>query len=137
MILNASTFEPSCNIIQTGSYNKTCTNSYGTSFVSNFNSNLNTLNNTVGTYFNVDPTNSSTTSDASIIVTPNPLAGLFLTPTSDYGRLSVNAQEIILGNKTTAVHVPGTLVIDYPDAAGVSQSVSLGKYLKQLVRTRI
>lgn len=71
------------------------------------------------------------------MVTPNPLSSFFLTPTGNYGTLSVNAQGIVLGNSTSVVQVPGSLVIVYVDVAGVSHNVTLGKFLSQTTRTRL
>ena len=111
--------------------------SIGTSFVNNFNSNDSTVYNTVGTRYKADPTNASTISDASITVTPNPLASMFITPSTDYGTLLVNAQGIVLGNKTTVVSIPGTLIVTYVDSTNVSHEVSLGQFLSQSKRTRV
>ena len=54
MRLDATTFEPSCNIIQTGTSCKTVSNTACTSFVNNFNSYDATANNIVGTRFKAD-----------------------------------------------------------------------------------
>ena len=137
MRLDATSFEPSCNIFQTGTTCQTVSNTTGTSFVKHFNSYDSTVYNTVGTRYKADPTNSSTISDASIIVTPNPLASMFITPSTDYGTLSVNAQGIVLGNKSTTVSIPGTLLITYTDSTSGPRQVSLGQFLSQLPRTRL
>ena len=84
MRLDATTFEPSCNIIQTGSSCKTVSNTTGTSFVNNFKSYDATANSIVGTRFKANPTNASTVSDASITVTPAPLTSMYtIAPSND------------------------------------------------------
>ena len=137
MRLDATSFEPSCDIFQTGTACQTVSNTTGTSFVKHFNSNDSTVYNTVGTYYKADPTNSSTVADVSIVVTPSPLASLFTTPTPDFGTMTVKAQGIILGNKTSVVSIPGTLVITYVDSTSVPHQVSLGQFLKQIIRLRL
>ena len=115
-------FETLCNIIQTGTLCKTVSNASGTSSINHFNNNINALYNSIGTQYKSD----SAVSDASIVVTPNPLASFFTTPTSDYGILSVNAQNIVLGNRTSTVSVPGTLVISYVDSTNLLPCLLLG-----------
>ena len=137
MRLDATSFEPSCNIFPTGTSCQTVSNTTGTSFVNHFNSYDSTVYNTVGTYYKADPTNSSTVADASIVVSPNPLASLFTTSTPDYGTVTVKAQGIVLGNKTSVVSIPGTLVITYVDSTSVPHQVSLGQFLKQIIRIRL
>ena len=137
MRLDATIFEPSCNILQTGTSCQTVSNTTGTSFVNHFNSYDSTVYNTVGTYYKADQTNSSTVADASIVVTPNPLGSFFTTPTPDYGTITVKAQGIVLGNRTTAVSIPGTLLITYTDSTSVPHQVSLGQFLLQITRTRL
>ena len=88
--------------------------------------------------YKADPSNASTVSDASITVTPAPLTSIFtVAPSNDYGPLSVNAQNIYLGNKSIAVSIPGTLVITYVDSANVSHQISVGQFLSQMRRTRL
>ena len=138
MRLDATSFEPSCNIFQTGTTCQTVSNTTGTSFVNNFNSYDSTTNNIVGTRYKADPTNASTVSDASITVTPPPLASMFtVAPSNDYGTLSVNARNIYLGDKSSTVSIPGTLVIKYVDSANVSHQISVGQFLSQMRRTRL
>ena len=116
----------------------TVSNATGTSFVNNLNSYDATANNIVGTRFKADPTNASTVSDASIVVTPAPLTSMYtIAPSNDYGTLSVNAQSIYLGNKFSTVSIPGTLVITYVDTANVSHQISVGQFLSQMRRTRL
>ena len=138
MRLDDTTFEPSCNIIQTGSSCKTVSITTGTSFVNSFNSYDATADNIVGTRFKADPTNASTVSDASITVTPAPLTSMYtIAPSNDYGTLSVNAQSIYLGNKSSTISIPGTLVTTYVDTAHVSHQISVGQFLSQMRRTRL
>ena len=132
MRLDATSFKPSCNIFQTGTTCQTVSNTTGTSFVKHFNSYDSTIYNTVGTYYKADPTNSS------IVVTPNPLASMFtVAPTSDYGTQTTKAQGIVLGNKSTVVSIPGTLMITYTDSTSIPRQVSLGEFLSHLQRTRL
>ena len=125
---------PRVIFFQTGTTCRTVSNSIGTSFVNNFNSNDSTVYNTVGTQYKAD---TSTVSDASITVTPNPLASMFITPSTDYGTLLVNAQDIVLGNKTTVVSIPGTLIVTYVNSTNVSHEVSLGQFLSQSKSKRV
>ena len=136
MRLDASSFEPSCNIIQTGPLCKTVSNASGSILINHFNNNDPTVYNTVGTQHKADPTKSTTVSDASIVVTPHPISSMFTTPATDYGTLSVNSQNIVLGNKTSTISIPGTLMITYVDSTSVSHQVSLGQFLSQTSRTR-
>ena len=126
MRLDASSFEPSCNIIQTGSLLKT--NSNGTTFINHFNNYISTVYNTVGTQNKADPTNSNTVLDASIVVTPNLFSYIFTSPTTDCGTMTVTAQGVVLGNKTSTVSIPGTLVISYVHPANVTHQVSVYKW---------
>ena len=138
MRLDATSFEPSCNIFHTGTTCQTVSNTTGTSFVNNFNSYDSTTNNIVGTRYKADPTNASTVSDASITVTPPPLASMFtVAPSNDYGTLSVNARNIYLGDESSTVSIPGTLVIKYVDSANVSHQIFVGQFLSQMRRTRL
>ena len=75
-------------------------------------------------------------SDASITVTPNPLASMFTGDATNYGTMTLNANNIFLGNVNSTVNIPGTLNIAYTTGDGSTSYNSLGQFLSQLSRTR-
>ena len=133
--VNASTFEPAANMIQTGSYSKLCSSTNGYSYINHINTNSSLFTNTVSTLYKSDPT-SSVVSDAAITVFKNPLTS-FLSPSTNGATLQISAGTILIGNTLSTVSIPGTLVITYFDSLNISHSITLGKYLSQTSRTRL
>ena len=133
--VNASTFEPTANMIQTGSYSKLCSSTNGYSYINHTNTNNSLFTNTVSTLYKSDPT-SSAPNDAAITVFKNPITS-FLSSSTNGGTLQISAATILIGDTNSTVSIPGTLVITYVDALNISHSIILGKYLSQTSRTRL